>query len=239
MSRTSTGGVVDAVESVASTGVSGGATTTTASAGGRGRRSARPTGEDRERAILATAERLLAERGFDGFSVDDLARGAGLSRPTFYFYFASKDAVVLALLDRVIAEATRSTPPLDFVGDPRGTWRAIIGAIVAVFDEHRAVTVAGAQAHAGSAEIRALWSAAMDRWVTDTAVLVEAERARGAAPAGLPARELAVALNLMNERVLSGAFTGAEPAVGVDRLTDVLLAVWWPAIYGTELPTES
>jgi AcrR family transcriptional regulator len=211
---------------------------TPAVAAPRGRRGPRTTGEDRERAILATAERLLAERGFDGFSVDDLARGAGLSRPTFYFYFASKDAVVLSLLDRVIDQAHRSTPVVDFADDPLGSWRAIIAAIVTVFDEHRAVTVAGAEAHAGSAEIRTLWSTAMERWVTETASLIKAERQRGAAPAGLPAHELAVALNLMNERVLAATFAGGQPGVAVDRVTDVLLAVWWPAIYGTTVPVH-
>src|SRR3954454_18377559 len=72
---------------------------------GRGRRSARPTGDDREAAILATAEQLLGERPLTEVSVDDLARGAGISRPTFYFYFRSRDAVLLTLLDRVVAEA--------------------------------------------------------------------------------------------------------------------------------------
>src|SRR5271154_3163049 len=52
----------------------------------RGRRSARPSGDDREQAILATAERLLEERSFAEISVYDRAKGAGLSRPTFYFY---------------------------------------------------------------------------------------------------------------------------------------------------------
>ena len=75
----------------------------------RGRRPARPSGDDRELAILATAERLLAERPLAAISVDDLARGAGISRPTFYFYFPSKDAVLLTLLDRVVAEADAAT----------------------------------------------------------------------------------------------------------------------------------
>ena len=71
----------------------------------RGRRPVRPSGDDRELAILATAERLLAERPLTAISVDDLARGAGISRPTFYFYFPSKEAVLLTLLDRMVAEA--------------------------------------------------------------------------------------------------------------------------------------
>ena len=65
----------------------------------RGRRTRRPTGDDRERTILETAEHLLEERPIHEISVDDLARGAGISRPTFYFYFPSKEAVLLTLLE--------------------------------------------------------------------------------------------------------------------------------------------
>ena len=56
-----------------------------AGAPSRSRRPVRPSGDDRELAILSTAERLLAERPRSAISVDDLARGAGISRPTFYF----------------------------------------------------------------------------------------------------------------------------------------------------------
>src|ERR1700740_3268269 len=80
-------------------------TTVSSSRTSRGRRSARPSGDDRELAILTTAERLLQQRPLADISVDDLAKGAGLSRPTFYFYFPSKDAVLLTLFERVIVEA--------------------------------------------------------------------------------------------------------------------------------------
>src|SRR5215203_2539546 len=79
-----------------------------AAAGGRGRRGARASGDDRERAILETAEQLLEERPLSEISVDDLAKGAGISRPTFYFYFPSKDAVVLTIIDRLVAAAAGS-----------------------------------------------------------------------------------------------------------------------------------
>src|SRR5829696_3078398 len=72
----------------------------------RGRRVRRATGDEREKAILETAERLLGERSLSEISVDDLARGAGISRPSFYFYFSSKEAVLLTLLDRMVEEAT-------------------------------------------------------------------------------------------------------------------------------------
>src|SRR3954451_9046564 len=93
--------------------------------GARSRRPARPSGDDRELAILVTCEELLADRPLSAISVDDLARGAGISPPTFYFYFRSKDAVLLTLLDRVIAEADRASAEAfaSRTDDRRQNWR--------------------------------------------------------------------------------------------------------------------
>src|SRR4051812_13021428 len=79
----------------------------------RARPSSRPSGDDRELAILKTAEKLLEDRLLSEISVDDLAKGAGISRPTFYFYFSSKDAVVLTLIDRVVQQVERVLEELD------------------------------------------------------------------------------------------------------------------------------
>ncbi|MFW3168525.1 TetR/AcrR family transcriptional regulator [Geodermatophilus sp. CPCC 206100] len=211
-----------------------------APAPGRGRRARRPSGDDRERALLATAEALLAQRPLAEISVDDLARGAGISRPTFYFYFASKDAVVLALLDRVVAEAhaLRSAALAGAGGDARAGWRAALVAVRDTFTAHRALTAAATQLLAGSAEVRELWARVMEGFVAETAAAIEAERARGAAPGGPPARDLAVALNWMNERVIQGTLAGQQPAVGEADLIDVLLTVWLRAIYGTDEPSR-
>jgi AcrR family transcriptional regulator len=208
--------------------------------GSRGRRALRPTGDEREQAILATAERLLAERPLSAVSVDDLARGAGISRPTFYFYFPSKDAVLLTLLDRVVAEADAATRevfahPPDDRGDvvPRDAWRHAITGYFETFRAHRALSAAWAEARATNAEVRALWGRVFDTWVERVAAAIEAERARGAAPAGPPARDLAVVLNSMNERVLYATFTGDGPAVEEGDVVDVLLETWLRAVYGT------
>jgi AcrR family transcriptional regulator len=200
----------------------------------RGRRTRRTRGDDRERAILETAERLLEEHAFHEISVDDLARGAGISRPTFYFYFPSKDAVLLTLLDRMVDEARgRMGEALErFPEDPPRWLRAGITAIYETFSSHRAVTVAGADALATSAEARELWARVMEDFVQVTAAVIDAERARGAAPEGVPGRDLAIALNRMNERVLLSTFAGQAPAVDEANVLDVLVAAWLGAIYG-------
>ncbi|MHB8657795.1 MAG: hypothetical protein ACYC91_07540 [Solirubrobacteraceae bacterium] len=69
------------------------------------------------------------------------------------------------------------------------------------------------------------------------AAVIEAERARGAAPGGPPPRDLAIALIYMNERVMQTTLAGDEPAVPGESVIDVLLDIWRKAIYA-ELPHE-
>ena len=108
-----------------------------------------------------------------------------------------------------------------------------IGSIQQTFQAHRAVTLAVASARATSPEVRELWARVMETFVTATASAIESERIRGAAPSGIPARDLAIALNRMNESVLQASFEGDPPAVSSDAVIDTLVEVWYLAIYGT------
>lgn len=199
----------------------------------RGRRASHYSGDDREQAILATAERLLQERPLADFSVDDLAKGAGISRPTFYFYFRSKNAVLLSLLDQMNAKATAALGALEVVssGDPEAIWRARIESFFEVSGSHRAVAVAGAAAKATNPEVRQLWSALMSKWIAHTTIAIKAERGRGAAPETIPAAELSVALNMLSERMMAAAFTAEDQAIPEDRVIDTLLHIWLAGIY--------
>ncbi|MFI5432991.1 TetR/AcrR family transcriptional regulator [Rhodococcus sp. IC4_135] len=68
---------------------------------GGGRRRGPSKGDRTEAAILDVAWGLLPEKPLSSITISDLAQGAGISRSSFYFYFESKDAVVLALAQRV------------------------------------------------------------------------------------------------------------------------------------------
>lgn len=50
--------------------------------------------------LLATAARLVHERGYTAVSVSDICAEAGLKKGSFYHFFPSKHALVLATLDR-------------------------------------------------------------------------------------------------------------------------------------------
>lgn len=199
----------------------------------RGRRSARPSGDDRELAILSTAEQLLRERPLADISVDDLAKGAGLSRPTFYFYFPSKDAVLLTLFERVIMEADSAlenmvaNPPADL----KALWRIGINVFVETFGAHRAVSLA-ADAARSNKDVDDLWSRFMQKWVDHITTVIEAERSRGAAPVTLPAHNLSAALNLLNEKIMLSSFADGRPSVPNDELLDTLVHIWVSSIYG-------
>jgi TetR/AcrR family transcriptional regulator, ethionamide resistance regulator len=211
-----------------------GVTTASSTRAPRGRRPARPSGDDREQAILATAERLLEERGFADISVDDLAKGAGLSRPTFYFYFKSKEAVLVTLLEPVIARADSEFDGAvqRLAADPRRVWRNGIKAFFTAFGSHRALARAATEALATSSELRAVWSGFMQKWIDQTATMITAERARGAAPENIPAADLATALNQMNERTMMAALSAETPGVDQDRVVDTLTHIWVSSIYG-------
>lgn len=200
----------------------------------RGRRAARPSGDEREAAILATAQRLLEGRAFADISVDDLARGAGISRPTFYFYFASKESVLLTLLDPLIklADTGFDNALEDMPSDPKRAIRRGIEIFFSSFGSHPATARAGTEAVKNHPEFRAFWAGLMQKWISMTAALINAERQRGAAPETLPAFDLATSLNLMNERMMMATLAGERPSVEHDRVVDTLTHIWLTSIYG-------
>jgi AcrR family transcriptional regulator len=59
--------------------------------------------ETRER-ILQAALKLFHDRGFDSATMRDIAARAGMATGAAYYYFESKDAIVLAFYDRARTE---------------------------------------------------------------------------------------------------------------------------------------
>ena len=60
--------------------------------------------DQRTSEILEGASVAFSSKGFDGASMQDLARSAGMSVGNFYRYFPSKAAIVAALIERSLVE---------------------------------------------------------------------------------------------------------------------------------------
>jgi AcrR family transcriptional regulator len=63
----------------------------------------------REDAIVASVNRLLAEKGFDLMTVDEVAADVGIAKASLYKHFTSKEELAAAAMIRVLQRA------LDFV----------------------------------------------------------------------------------------------------------------------------
>ena len=65
-------------------------------------------GRATRRELVAIATRLFATNGYDGTSVDDVLREAGISRGALYHHFAGKDALFEAVLGAVEAKVAET-----------------------------------------------------------------------------------------------------------------------------------
>lgn len=74
----------------------------------------------REDAIVQTVNRLLAEKGFDAMTVDEVAASVGIAKASLYKHFPSKEDLAAAAMVRVMRRAQQylhtlaeESPPLD------------------------------------------------------------------------------------------------------------------------------
>lgn len=78
---------------------------------------------DRERRILDAALKTFAQMGYGGTTMEAVAMAAGLSKPTLYQYFDSKDALFQAMMlgqrDQMLTVFDRPSP-LGMVGELLG-----------------------------------------------------------------------------------------------------------------------
>ena len=59
----------------------------------------------REEAIVHTVNRLLAEKGFDAMTVDEVAASVGIAKASLYKHFPSKEDLATAAMARVMRRA--------------------------------------------------------------------------------------------------------------------------------------
>ena len=79
--------------------------------------------------IVARAEEIFAQHGFQGASVADIADRVGISKQNLLYYFPTKEALYKRVLDGVLDEWLERMSALADAGtDPEAALRAYIGA---------------------------------------------------------------------------------------------------------------
>jgi len=86
----------------------------------------RPATDVRVAEILASARVAFVEKGFDGASMQDLAKSVGMSVGNFYRYFPSKAAIVEAIVMGDMADMDRDFKAIITSDDPMLHLRATI-----------------------------------------------------------------------------------------------------------------
>jgi AcrR family transcriptional regulator len=176
----------------------------------------------RERQLVELAEELFSERGYQGASMDELARRAGVTKPIVYELFKSKDGLFRACLERSgdrlaeqVAEAVRAEH------EPEARLRAGGLAFLRFATDHRVA-----------------WELMMEGRFSDTAVEVRRSQAalvlellREMAPGEVGQRELQVVAHAVNS-----AFEGVahwmweHPDEPIEQLADWTVELLLPGL---------
>ena len=177
----------------------------------------------RER-ILDAAERLIAERGCAGTSIEAIVKAAGVSSVTFYEFFDGKEACFVAAFDRAVeataAELRQAAPgELSWPEQISTGLRALLALVAAEPARARMCLV---EAQTGGPALSARFEAALDR----VAARLREGRALDTAAPALPATlEEATAGGLawlLRERLERGGDEGVEALY--PKLVDIALS---------------
>jgi len=92
---------------------------------------------EKEKAILEGALKVFGERGFENATVAAICSAAGISEPTLYEYFESKEDVLFSISELYTRrELERLSELARYIKDPRERLRAIIQAYLEFYENN-------------------------------------------------------------------------------------------------------
>lgn len=80
----------------------------------------------REAAIIQAANRLLAEKGYDLMTVDQVAADVGIAKASLYKHFPSKEALAAAAMVRMLGQAKDFLATLPVAAQPLDQLKAVV-----------------------------------------------------------------------------------------------------------------
>jgi AcrR family transcriptional regulator len=131
-----------------------------------------------EAAILAAAREVLAERGYRGFSVDEVARRAGAGKPTIYRWWPTRSDLLLAVHSAERAARIEAPDTGNLAGDLSTIGRGMLAAWRSS-PAGEAVRGLVAEAQAGEAALVVLWERFMPPWTEPVRAVLGRAAMRG------------------------------------------------------------
>jgi TetR/AcrR family transcriptional regulator, ethionamide resistance regulator len=182
-------------------------------------------GDEREQALLATAERLLNEGAFESTPLAEIAASSGVSRPGFYFYFASKEALLSTLIVRTLDMLALRLPDAPAAGeaDPVQALSEALHGAADLWYEHRAVLMAATESGSHEPEVFERIVKSQSALIAPTSTLLrQGTRVRS----DRDARALAEMFTWMAERNFYVLSRKRPSKRRLHAMADRLLSVW-------------
>ena len=184
-------------------------------------------------AILMAARRIFADASYADAKIDDIIRAAGVSRATFYSYFASKLELACAIYDEIAPETAALFARLPGqLRQGKGAVRQWLTDFIGMHLEHRYVTPLIAQLQLFESRFRA-------RILKDTEALIDLV-AKSGDPAfarvvgeGDEARRQRMRVRLLFNQaagvcagIARGEMPGADADICLDIISSDMLDLW-------------
>lgn len=133
-----------------------------------------------EARILEAAEAVFAGRGYEGATTAEIARQAGLPKANVHYYFATKEAVYRAVIDRTLRLWLSAFEPLGVEEDPAEALDRYIRAKLRHSREHPlASRIFAREMLAGAPVVRDFLETELRSWVETRSEVLRGWIARG------------------------------------------------------------
>lgn len=94
--------------------------------------------------VMDVAEALIQQRGYGGFSFDDVARVVGIRKPSVHHHFRTKSHLVVALVQRYTERFESALAAIDIARrDPLARLKAYVQLFAATYAQERRLCVCG------------------------------------------------------------------------------------------------
>ncbi|MDX6750612.1 TetR/AcrR family transcriptional regulator [Geminicoccaceae bacterium 1502E] len=130
--------------------------------------------------ILEAAEAVFAARGYDGATTAEIARQAGLPKANVHYYFATKEAIYRAVIDRTLKLWLAAFEPLGAEDEPAEALSAYVRAKMRHSREHPlASRIFAREMLAGAPVVRDFLETELRSWVRAKSAVLRGWAARG------------------------------------------------------------